>query len=175
MGFIFQVFLRGRSVVNISQQGRDDGSSEILCLDNQLCFALYAAAREMSKAYREKLEPLGLTYPQFLVLLVLLEKDDIPISEIGDRLLLDSGTLTPLLKRLEAAGHVKRQRGSVDEREVLIRLTKAGRDLREPMLDACKYFRRSLHMSAQEISTLRASVIELIKRLDPAKAVKVSG
>jgi DNA-binding MarR family transcriptional regulator len=145
------------------------GADDPLLLEKQLCFALYAASREISKTYREKLEPLGLTYPQFLVLLVLWEKDNVSISEIGDRLLLDSGTLTPLLKRLEAMGHVKRQRGTADEREVLIRLTKSGQALREGVIEARKYVLRRLQMTESEIEDARIAVLGIINRLEPGR------
>jgi DNA-binding HxlR family transcriptional regulator len=97
-----------------------------LLLDNQLCYALYAAAHRMTKSYRPLLERLGLTYPQYLVLLVLWEQDAVTVSEIGKRLRLDSGTLTPVLKRLELAGLLRRTRRLSDEREVEIGLTDQG-------------------------------------------------
>ncbi len=99
---------------------------EALSLDRQLCFALYAASLAMTKLYRPLLEPLGLTYPQYLVMLVLWESDGLAVSQLGERLALDSGTLTPLLKRLQAAGLIQRVRDSADERRVLLQLTPAG-------------------------------------------------
>jgi MarR family transcriptional regulator, organic hydroperoxide resistance regulator len=101
-----------------------------LALDMQLCFALYSASLAMTKLYKPLLAPLGLTYPQYLVMLVLWEEDGQPVSAIGERLTLDSGTLTPLLKRLEAAGLVQRLRDAADERRVLIQLTPAGRTMK---------------------------------------------
>jgi MarR family transcriptional regulator, organic hydroperoxide resistance regulator len=106
-----------------------------LALDHQLCFALYAAANRVIRLYRDQLEPLGLTYPQYLTLLVLWERDDRLVGEIGEALSLDSGTLTPLLKRLEAAGHVIRTRDAADERRVRITLTPQGRALRAQAVD----------------------------------------
>jgi DNA-binding MarR family transcriptional regulator len=100
-----------------------------LRLDNQLCFALHSSSLAMTKVYRKLLAPLGLTYPQYLVMLVLWEGDDVTVSDIGARLFLDSATLTPLLKRLEAAELVTRERGREDERQVAIRLTRAGKAL----------------------------------------------
>jgi DNA-binding MarR family transcriptional regulator len=105
-------------------------SNDPLRLDQQLCFALYAASRAVQRAYGPLLEPLGVTYPQYLVLLVLWEKDDVPVKFLGERLALDSATLTPLLKRLEQQGIVVRRRDSEDERVVRIRLTEHGRALR---------------------------------------------
>ena len=101
-----------------------------LRLDHQLCFALYSSSLAMTKLYKPLLEPLGLTYPQYLAMLVLWEGDGITVSQLGDRLQLDSGTLTPLLKRLESAGLVQRLRDSTDERRVLLQLTREGRNLK---------------------------------------------
>src|SRR5579864_9651960 len=102
-----------------------------LLLGNQLCFAVYSAAHAFNRVYKPLLDRLGLTYPQYLVMLVLWERDDVPLKDIGEKLFLDSGTLTPLLKRLEAAHLVKRTRSSEDERQVLIALTSRGQALRE--------------------------------------------
>jgi len=100
-----------------------------LRLDSQLCFALYSASRATTAAYRPMLDDIGLTYPQYLVLLVLWEEKSITVRRLGQRLQLDSGTLSPLLKRLEAAGHVRRDRSPTDERSVEVTLTDAGREL----------------------------------------------
>ena len=101
-------------------------AAEWLALDQQLCFALYASSLAMTKLYKPLLEPLGLTYPQYLVMLVLWERDGITVSDVGARLTLDSGTLTPLLKRLQAGGLLARTRDTEDERRVLVKLTAAG-------------------------------------------------
>jgi len=105
-------------------------SDQALLLDNQLCFALYSASLAMTKLYKPLLDELGLTYPQYLAMLVLWERDGLIVSELGERLFLDSGTLTPLLKRLEAAGLVARIRDVQDERRVHVSLTAAGRKLK---------------------------------------------
>jgi len=102
----------------------------MLLLDNQLCFALYSTSLAMTKAYKPLLDELGLTYPQYLAMLVLWEKDGLMVSELGERLCLDSGTLTPLLKRLESSGLISRIRAVADERRVHITLTAAGRKLK---------------------------------------------
>lgn len=99
-------------------------------LDRQLCFALYSSSLAMSKRYKPFLDALGLTYPQYVAMLVLWEQDGLSVSELGERLYLDSGTLTPLLKRLEAAGLILRQRDSADERRVQVTLTAQGRRLK---------------------------------------------
>ena len=101
-----------------------------LLVDQQLCFALYSANLAMNKVYRQLLTQLDITYPQYLVMLVLWQKDDLTVSEIGEQLFLDSATLTPLLKRLESAGLIMRQRTRQDERQVAVTLTETGRALR---------------------------------------------
>ena len=109
----------------------DDARADAwLALDKQLCFALYSASLAMTKVYKPLLAPLGLTYPQYLVMLALWEDDAQSVSALGDRLALDSGTLTPLLKRLEAQGRLGRERDVHDERRVIVRLTPTGRQLK---------------------------------------------
>ena len=105
-------------------------SNAMLELDNQLCFALYSTSLAMTRVYKPLLDELGLTYPQYLAMLVLWERDGLMVSELGERLYLDSGTLTPLLKRLEASGLITRIRAVEDERRVHITLTAAGRKLK---------------------------------------------
>jgi MarR family transcriptional regulator, organic hydroperoxide resistance regulator len=103
----------------------------LLQLDNQLCFAVYSTGHAFNRVYKPLLDRLKLTYPQYLAMLVLWEQDNVPLKDIGERLFLDSGTLTPLLKRLEAAGLIKRTRSAEDERQMLIALTAQGQALRE--------------------------------------------
>ncbi|MFO1330620.1 MAG: MarR family transcriptional regulator [Rubrivivax sp.] len=109
---------------------RAAAAADVLALDRQLCFALYAASLAMTKLYKPLLEPLGLTYPQYLVMLALWQDDGQGVGQLGERLSLDSGTLTPLLKRLEAAGLVQRLRDAGDERRVRVQLSVAGRALK---------------------------------------------
>jgi len=139
-----------------------------LLLDNQLCYALYAAAHRMTKSYRPMLERMGLTYPQYLVLLVLWENDGITVSEIGRRLRLDSGTLTPVLKRLESAGLLLRSRRQSDEREVEIGLTEHGRALRGEAEGVRQSVMCQLQMSEPEIQAMRADLNALIDNLGTA-------
>ncbi|WP_298952548.1 MarR family transcriptional regulator [uncultured Methylobacterium sp.] len=138
---------------------------DLLRLDNQLCYALYAASHRMTKCYRPLLERLGLTYPQYLVLIVLWESDGLTVSEIGRRLRLDSGTLTPVLKRLEAAGFVRRTRRQEDEREVEISLTEQGAALRQEAIGVRREVVRQIKMSEREIAVLRSHLDELIGAL----------
>ena len=139
-----------------------------LLLDNQLCYALYAAAHRMTKSYRPMLERMGLTYPQYLVLLVLWETDGITVSEIGRRLRLDSGTLTPVLKRLETSGLLNRSRRQSDEREVEIALTDQGRALRSEAVTVRQSVMCQLNMSEPEIQAMRADLNALIENLSTA-------
>jgi MarR family transcriptional regulator, organic hydroperoxide resistance regulator len=139
-----------------------------LCLDDQLCFALYAASRAMTSAYGPLLDGLGLTYPQYLAMLVLWEKDGARVSEIGDRLQLDSATLTPLLKRLEAAELIERKRSTEDERVVEIFLTAAGKKLRKKAQDvpACMLERSGL--TIKQLIALREQLVALKDHLREA-------
>jgi len=140
-------------------------------LEDQLCFALYNASRAVTRAYAPLLEPLGLTYPQYLVLLVLWERDGLPVKEVGERLALDSGTLTPLCKRLEQQGLVERRRGEDDERIVRIHLTPEGRVLRGkarkiPTELACRAgYDLGGDRSLRELSRLRDELTALARRL----------
>jgi DNA-binding MarR family transcriptional regulator len=114
----------------LAMQKKAIPAAQGLHLDNQLCFALYSASLAMTKLYKPLLDELGVTYPQYLALLALWQQDGLSVSQLGERLRLDSGTLTPLLKRLEAAGLVARLRAVDDERRVHVSLTAAGRRLR---------------------------------------------
>ena len=129
-----------------------DDANALLQLDNQLCFALYSTSLAMTRLYKPLLSKLGITYPQYLALLVLWEEDGLSVSELGKRLFLDSGTLTPLLKRLEASGLVSRVRAVEDERRVLVTLTESGRQLK---LSA-------VHIPGCILSASQCSVPELI-------------
>ena len=134
-------------------------------LGDQLCFALYSASRAMSKVYRPLLDPLGLTYPQYLVMLVLWERDGLTVTEIGERLYLDSATLTPLLKRLQAAGWVTRTRASTDERRVLVALTSAGRGLKAKATGLPGRILRAAACQKAELATIQARLESLRARL----------
>lgn len=128
---------------------------EILRLDNQLCFALYGAANRMTRLYRPILDALGLTYPQYLAMLVLWEQSPRTVGALGDALDLDSSTLTPLLKRLEAGGLVERRRDPDDERRVIVALTDKGQALREQAASVPEKLFCALNMPLAELTTLR--------------------
>ncbi|GCL61905.1 MarR family winged helix-turn-helix transcriptional regulator [Pseudaquabacterium pictum] len=145
-----------------------------LALDHQLCFALYAASLAMTKAYKPLLAPLGLTYPQYLALLVLWEGDGITVSQLGERLTLDSGTLTPLLKRLESLGLVQRQRDVADERRVLLRLTPAGQALRAQAVAVPQAIACATACDLQQIGSLATQLHQLRRQLTASMAEPVS-
>lgn len=138
----------------------------LMSLDHQVCFGLYAASNLITRRYRPLLAELGLTFPQYLVMLVLWESEPLAVSAIGERLHLDSGTLTPLLKRLEAGGLVVRRRDEADERRVLISLTDAGLALRAAARGVPETFRRNVSFSAAETEQLAASLNQLIAALE---------
>jgi MarR family transcriptional regulator, organic hydroperoxide resistance regulator len=137
-------------------------SDAALLLDNQLCFALYSASLAMTKLYKPLLDELGLTYPQYLVMLVLWEGDGLMVSALGERLSLDSGTLTPLLKRLESAGLVSRMRDAADERRVHIHLTVAGRRLKA----------RAAKVPGCVLAASQCSIPELLQLTEQVRALR---
>lgn len=141
---------------------------DFLQLSQQLCFAVYSTAHAFNRTYKPLLAPLDLTYPQYLVMLVLWEQDAITVKEIGAKLGLDSGTLTPLLKRLEAARLVARERDSDDERQVRIRLTEKGAGLRERAKDIPRRMAETMNRSLPEIGALRQTLTNLRDTLDAA-------
>lgn len=152
--------------------GDDIAISESLQLDDQMCFALYAASRAMTAVYRPLLERLELTYPQYLVMLVLWQRDGrCTVKDIGAALHLDYGTLTPLLKRLQAAGLLERTRGERDERTVQVRLTEAGAALRAEAASIPVEISRCMALSAQETADLRG----LLRHLTAALATAPDG
>lgn len=139
-----------------------------LKLDSMLCFAVYAAGHAFTRFYKPRLDALGLTYPQYLVFLVLWEQDGLTVKALGEKLFLDSGTITPLVKRLEARGLLRRQRDDEDERQVRIFLTPEGRALRAKALSVPLAVGKALGEQAVEAGDLRRSLQQLRERLDAA-------
>lgn len=135
---------------------------EIMKLSNQLCFPLYAAARNVTGLYTPLLKPLGLTYTQYIVFLVLWEKDGISVSEIGEKLMLDNGTLSPLLKKMEKAGYVKRSRCREDDRVVEVTLTEEGRALQEKAKDIPAKAAGCIDLSPEKARMLYDLLYELL-------------
>ncbi|MCD2467023.1 MarR family transcriptional regulator [Streptomyces sp. MBT42] len=139
---------------------------DFLRLDHQICFSLHAATRAFNGVYREALKELGLTYPQYLAMLVLWEHGELPVKGIGERLRLDSGTLSPLLKRLEAAGYVERRRSPEDERSVTVRPTAEGAALKERARDVPRRIATATGLGLADIRDLRERLDALAARLD---------
>src|SRR3954453_12543702 len=134
----------------------DTPTTDWLRLDQQICFSLNAASRAFNGVYRVILKDLGLTYPQYLVMLVLWEQGDLPVKKLGEQLRLDSGTLSPLVKRLEGAGLVRRERSARDERSVDVRLTAEGVALRERAVQVPRRIASATSFDMDEIRDLRA-------------------
>lgn len=143
---------------------------EGLKLSDQLCFATYAAAHAFTRVYKPLLDPLGLTYPQYLVMLVLWEQANITVNDMGEQLFLDSGTLTPLLKRLQAASLVERTRDTKDERQVRITLTQKGRDLHGPVKQVWDQVVCSVGLSPDRLEALKGEIHRLRETLDAGLA-----
>jgi len=147
---------------------RKDAADALLTLGNQLCFAVYSTAHAFNRVYKPLLDRLGLTYPQYLVMLALWERDGVPVKDIGERLFLDSGTLTPLLKRLEAAHLIKRSRSREDERQVLVALTSQGQALKEKARGVPPAILAASGCSIGELTALKKNLLALRDQLNAA-------
>lgn len=145
-----------------------DETDSFLTLDKQLCFELYAASHAFTKLYKTLLDPMGLTYPQYLVMLLLWEEDGRSVGDLGQRLDLESSTLTPLLKRMEKAGLVVRTRDPEDERRVLVRLSPQGKALKEKARDIPKCLDRASIIGNEDATRLRAEIRALRRALTAA-------
>lgn len=141
-----------------------------LLLDQQLCFSLYAASRAMTAAYAELLAPLGLTYPQYLVLLVLWEEERVTVKRLGERLHLDSGTLTPVLQKLESRGHVAKTRDDHDGRVVQVELTASGRALKKKAREIPQGLACKMGLELPAIARLRTELVALTQHVRAANA-----
>jgi DNA-binding MarR family transcriptional regulator len=137
---------------------------EQLCLDNQLCFPLYACARKVTGLYTPFFKPLGITYTQYIVFLALWEKDDVSVSDLCARLYLDSGTLTPLLKKMEQEGYIKRTRSVADERIVRITLTEKGREMEERAADIPMQVGSCIPLQPEEAAALYALLNKILAK-----------
>lgn len=141
---------------------------EEMKLENQLCFPLYAAARSVTALYTPYLKPLGLTYTQYIVFLVLWEKDGIPVGELGKRLMLDSGTLSPLLKKMRQAGYIEKRQSAEDERSFLITLTDKGRALQEQAREIPRNVGGCIALSPEKAAQLYQLLYELLEHTQPS-------
>ncbi|MEW9702518.1 MarR family winged helix-turn-helix transcriptional regulator [Paenibacillus sp. SI8] len=139
--------------------------NDSLKLENQICFMVYACSREMTKLYKPLLDAIGLTYTQYATMLALWDKDGVTVTELGERLYLDSGTLTPLLKKLEVIGLLTRTRAVDDERRVIIELTDQGKALRQRATDIPGQLSCQVGMDAKEAGEFREHVTELLRKI----------
>jgi DNA-binding MarR family transcriptional regulator len=140
-------------------------------LDELLCFALYSASHAFTRAYKPLLDAIELTYPQYLVMITLWSEDDVTVGELGDKLMLESNTLTPLLKRLEAMGYLARRRDKADERQVRVKLTPSGRALEAKVGDLVGCVFEATGLSGAEVQRLRSDITKLRQNLlDAARA-----
>ena len=147
-------------------------NDEALKLDNQLCFALYACSREITKLYKPILDELSITYTQYISLLVLWEKDNITVNEMGKKLHLDSGTLTPLLKKLESMNLVTRIRDTIDERKVYVALTQKGIELKKMAIEIPNKIFCSSGLSIESAVLLKSNIDSLLLSLTPGHNIK---
>ena len=138
------------------------GKYDSLKLENQLCFPLYACSKEIVRRYKTYLDRLDLTYTQYIVMMVMWEEKELNVKELGDKLFLDSGTLTPVLKKLEAKGYVTRERSKIDERTLIVTLTESGKELREKAVDIPIGMRGCLKLSDEEMVQLRTMLGKIL-------------
>ena len=135
---------------------------DLLKLENQLCFPLYACSKEIVRRYKVYLDKLDLTYTQYIVMMVMWEEKELNVKELGDKLFLDSGTLTPVLKKLEAKGYVTRERSKIDERTLIVTLTGSGKELREKAVDIPVGMRGCLKLSDEGMVQLRTMLNKIL-------------
>ena len=138
------------------------GKYDSLKLENQLCFPLYACSKEIVRRYKTYLDRLDLTYTQYIVMMVMWEEKELNVKELGDKLFLDSGTLTPVLKKLEAKGYVTRERSKIDERTLIVTLTESGKELREKAVDIPVGMRGCPKLSDEEMVQLRTMLNKIL-------------
>ena len=141
---------------------------EAMKLKNQLCFPLYAAARNVTNLYTPYLKPYGLTYTQYLVFLVLWEKDGIPVGELCEKLMLDNGTISPLLKKLQQAGYLEKKRSEADDRIVHVFLTKQGKDLQKQLKDVPRELGECISLEPEKAALLYSLLYELLEKNETA-------
>ena len=139
-----------------------DSKYDALKLDNQICFPLYAASREVIKKYRPYLDEIGLTYTQYIAMMVLWEQKKVSVKELGEKLFLDSGTLTPLLKTLEAKGYLRRHRDENDERVLIVEITEAGEALKEQAVEVPGKMAKCVSLSPEEAVQLYTLLHKLL-------------
>lgn len=141
------------------------GKYDSLKLENQLCFPLYACSKEIVRRYKTYLDKLDLTYTQYIVMMVMWEERELNVKELGDKLFLDSGTLTPVLKKLESKGYVTRERSKIDERTLIVTLTKSGEELKEMALEIPLGMRGCLNINDEEMTQLRNMLNKILSEI----------
>lgn len=151
---------------NPTGENEDKTSFDLLMLDNQLCFSLYVCSKEIIKKYKNLLDPYGLTYTGYIIMMALWEKDDVTVKELGKRLYLDSGTLTPMLKKLEALEYIKRIRSSSDERNVYIQLAPKGQELKQEAIGIPKSMICNLDLDQKYAASLLDALHKMMQRLE---------
>lgn len=150
---------------------KDTTGFELLMLDNQLCFSLYVCSKEIIKKYKPLLDPHGLTYTGYIILMALWEEDNITVKDLGKRLYLDSGTLTPMLKKLESLNYITRIRSSSDERNVFIQLTQRGEDLKKEAIHFPESLICTLDLNPQYASDLLNGLHQMMRKLEVDSSV----
>lgn len=138
---------------------------DCLKLDNQLCFPLYAASKEVTRKYKPFLDKLDLTYTQYIVMMILWEEKELNVKEIGERIYLDSGTLTPLLRKLESKGYIKRNKSSFDERNIIVSITKKGNDLKEKAIDIPNKIGKCVKLDEKEAKFMYDILYKILSNL----------
>jgi DNA-binding MarR family transcriptional regulator len=141
-------------------------NSKSLQLQNQICFPLYVIAKEITGLYRPFLDEIGITYPQYLVMMVLWENDGLPVNHIGEKLFLDSGTLTPLLKRLETKGVISRKRKKEDERVVEVFLTEAGKQLQQKACEIPGKIQTKIGVETEDLLHLKETILKILNKIE---------
>ncbi len=161
-----------RKEIMEEEQKRETGKYDGLKLENQLCFPLYACAKEIVRRYKPMLDALDLTYTQYIVMMVLWSKNDINVKELGRRLYLDSGTLTPVLKKLEAKGYISRKRAVNDERNLRITITELGENLKDHALDVPGRLGSCVKLTGEEAATLYGLLYKVLNGLEPENQIE---
>lgn len=141
-------------------------NSKPLQLENQICFPLYVIAKEITGLYRPFLDEIDITYPQYLVMMVLWENDGLPVSHIGEKLFLDSGTLTPLLKRLETKGIITRKRKKEDERVVEVFLTESGKQLQQKACEIPGKIQNKIGVETEDLLHLKETILKILNKIE---------
>lgn len=157
---------------NNNERNHSNTGYELLMLDNQLCFSLYVCSKEIIKKYKPLLDPYGLTYTGYIIMLALWEEDNLTVKDLGKRLYLDSGTLTPMLKKLESQNYIKRTRSLTDERNVYIELTTKGHELKKEAIHIPESLICNLDLAPSYVDGLLRGLHEMMQKLENSTSVE---